>query len=83
MWLLHQMELQKIMHTIDESGDWDFSEGIEKFWRDRFADQLYFSTPSHGDPTEDMEYRWFVLGYKHAIYLLRHGRDDLGMEDND
>ena len=70
-------------HTTIDNGDWDFNAEIEKFWRERFSDQLYFSTPRYGDPTEDMEYRWFVLGYKHAIYLLRHGRDDLGMEDYD
>jgi len=29
-----------------------------------------------------MEFRWFVLGFKHAIYLLRHGRDELGMEND-
>lgn len=70
------------MHTINESGDWDFSGDIEKFWRERFADQLYTATPQYGDPINDMEFRWFVLGFKHAIYLLRHGRDELGM-DND
>jgi len=71
------------MHTIDESGDWDFSEGIEEFWRERFADQLSTATPQYGDPINDMEFRWFVLGFKHAIYLLKHGRDELGMEDYD
>ena len=71
------------MHTIDESGDWDFSEGIEKFWRDRFADQLSLATPQHIKPEDDEEMKWFLYGYNHAIYLLRHGRDDLGMEDND
>ena len=70
------------MHTINESGDWDFSGDIEKFWRERFADQLYTATPQYGDPINDMEFRWFILGFKHAIYLLRHGRDELGM-DND
>lgn len=68
------------MHTINESGDWDFSGDIEKFWRERFADQLYTATPQYGDPINDMEYRWFVLGFKHAIYLLKHGRDELGMD---
>ena len=28
------------MNTMIESGDWDFNEGIERFWRDRFADQI-------------------------------------------
>ena len=70
------------MHTIDESGDWDFSEEIEEFWRTRFADQLSTATPQYGDPVNDMEYKWFVLGFKHAIYLLRHGRDELGMEND-
>ena len=70
------------MHTINESGDWDFSGDIEKFWRERFADQLYTATPQYGDPINDMEFRWFCLGFKHAIYLLKHGRDELGM-DND
>ena len=70
------------MHTINESGDWDFSGDIEKFWRERFADQLYTSTPQYGDPINDMEFKWFCLGYNHAIYLLQNGRDELGM-DND
>jgi len=67
------------MHTIDESGDWDFSEEIEEFWRTRFADQLYTATPQYGDPINDMEFKWFLHGYNHAVYLLRNGRDDLGM----
>lgn len=70
------------MHTINESGDWDFSGDIEKFWRERFADQLYTATPQYGDPINDMEFRWFVLGFKHAIYLLKHGRDELGMSND-
>ena len=70
------------MHTIDESGDWDFSEGIEGFWRERFADQLSTATPQYMDAEEDRDMLWFLHGYKHAIYLLRHGRDELGM-DND
>ena len=70
-------------HTTIGNDDWDFNAEIEKFWRERFSDQLYFSTPQYGDPINDMEFRWFVLGYKHAIYLLRHGRDELGMEDYD
>ena len=70
------------MHTISESGDWDFSGDIEKFWRERFADQLYTSTPQYIKPEEDGDMLWFLHGYNHAIYLLMHGRDELGM-DND
>ena len=71
------------MPTTIGNDDWDFNAEIEKFWRERFADQLYFSTPEYGDPTQDEEFKWFCYGYTHAIYLLRHGRDDLGMEDYD
>ncbi len=60
------------MHTINESGDWDFSGDIEKFWRERFADQLSTATPQYGDFIDVIEFRWFVLGFKHAIYLLKH-----------
>ena len=70
-------------HTTIGNDDWDFNAEIEKFWRERFADQLHFSTPEYLDTEEDKEMKWFLLGYKHAIYLLRHGRDDLGMEDYD
>jgi hypothetical protein len=28
------------VNTMIESGDWDFNENIEKFWRERFADQI-------------------------------------------
>ena len=70
------------MHTINESGDWDFSGDIEKFWRERFADQLYTATPQYGDPINDMEFKWFLHGYKHAIYLLQNGRDELGMNND-
>ena len=70
------------MHTINESGDWDFSGDIEKFWRERFADQLYTATPQYLDTEEDRDMLWFLHGYNHAIYLLKHGRDELGM-DND
>ena len=31
------------MNTMVESGDWDFNEDIEKFWRERFADQIEFA----------------------------------------
>ncbi len=71
------------MHTTMGNDDWDFNAEIEKFWRERFADQLYFSTPAYMDAEEDIEMKWFIHGYKHALYLLRHGRDDLGIEDYD
>ena len=66
------------MPTTIGNDDWDFNAEIEKFWRERFSAQLHHSTPRYLDET-DPEMKWFLHGYRHAIYMLENGRDDLGM----
>jgi len=70
------------MDTLTESGDWDFNEDIEKFWRERFADQIEQAL-MHQIPEFDTETEWFNLGMRHAAWILRYGRDDLGWEKYD
>jgi hypothetical protein len=70
------------MNTMIESGDWDFNEDIEKFWRERFADQIE-QTLMHQIPDFDTETEWFNKGMRHAAWVLRYGRDDLGWEKYD
>ena len=53
------------MNTMIESGDWDFNEDIEKFWRERFADQIEFAL-MHQIPDFDTETEWFNKGMRHA-----------------
>ena len=67
------------MNTMVESGDWDFNEDIEKFWRERFADQIELAL-MHQIPDFDTETEWFNKGMQHAAWILRYGRDDLGWE---
>ena len=70
------------MNTMVESGDWDFNEDIEKFWRERFADQIEDSL-MRDMPDFDDEVNWFNLGMRHAAQIIRYGRDQLGMEKHD
>ena len=65
------------MNTLIESGDWDFNEDIEKFWRERFADQIEHAL-MHQIPDFDTETEWFNKGMRHAAQIIRYGRDNLG-----
>jgi len=70
------------MNIMVESGDWDFNDEIEKFWRERFADQIE-QAQLRQIPDFDTETEWFNKGMLHAAWILRYGRDDLGWDLDD
>ena len=51
----------------------EFNREIEKFWRDRFADEIETQIMSLED---DEPTKWFNLGIKHASRIVRYSRDD-------
>lgn len=50
----------------------DISFEIEKFWRDRFADEI---ETCYMGLEDDEPTKWFNAGLKYAANIVRHSRD--------
>lgn len=70
-----------ILHEDDETPFFNWDEEIEKWWRNRLADQIESAQMYLHDI--DTETHWFNLGMKHAADIIRHARDDLGWSLDD
>lgn len=52
----------------------EFNREIEKFWRDKFAEEVESFLMS--EINNDEETKWFNLGMRHAAAIIRHARDE-------
>lgn len=51
----------------------EFRRDIEKYWRDKFADEIDSSLMNMID---DEPTKWFNQGMKNASNIVRYGRDE-------
>ena len=51
----------------------EFNREIEKFWRDKFANEI---EDGYMGLEDDEPTKWFNLGIKHASNIVRYSRDD-------
>lgn len=53
----------------------EWNKEIEKFWRDKFADEIENSL-AHLVEGFDTETEWFNKGMSHAAFIIRYRRDE-------